>query len=166
MFVVLPSALYIWIMYTRQQASHLRQSFWTTFGQYISPVLSAEGLKKNWVNYKTGETHLTFKMDATDKSATIAIILAHPDLDIQQLYFEQFRQLTKILYETLEEEWTWEQQIIDDNGKTISRIYKQLNNVSIFNKEDWSQLISFFKERIIALDNFWNITKPAFESLH
>jgi len=107
-------------MYTRQQASQLRQSFWTTFGQYMSPILSAEGLRTNWINYKTGEPHLTFKMDATDKCATIAIVLAHPDLDIQQLYLL---------------------------------------------KEDWPQLIAFFKQRIIALDSFWDIAKLAFESL-
>ena len=152
-------------MYTRQQASQLRQSFWTTFGQYMSPILSAEGLRTNWINYKTGEPHLTFKMDATDKCATIAIVLAHPDLDIQQLYFEQSLHLKKMLHETLEEEWVWEQQIIDDNGRTISRIYKQLNDVSIFRKEDWPQLIAFFKQRIIALDSFWDIAKLAFESL-
>lgn len=55
-------------MYTREQISQLRQEFWTTFGQYMSPVLSAEGGKINWLNYKTGIKHLHFKMDADKKA--------------------------------------------------------------------------------------------------
>jgi hypothetical protein len=41
-------------MYSKDQASQLKQEFWTAFGQYMGPVLSAEGLRTNWINYKTG----------------------------------------------------------------------------------------------------------------
>jgi hypothetical protein len=40
-----------------------------------------------------------------------------------------------------------------------------MEGVSIFNKEDWPKLISFFKPRIVALDEFWNMVKYSFESL-
>ncbi len=43
--------------------------------------------------------------------------------------------------------------------------YIHLNGVSIFNKEDWPQLISFFKQRIIALDQFWSTARYGFEAL-
>ena len=69
-----------------------------------------------------------------------------------------------MLHNTLEEEWDWELHTTDNNGKTISRIYTQLHAVSIFKQEDWPQLISFFKPRVIALDEFWNNVKPVFEA--
>jgi hypothetical protein len=152
-------------MYSKDEASQLKQAFWTTFGQYIAPQLSAEGLKINWVNYKTGIKYLHFCMEAGKRSASIAIEIAHPDVGIQELFFEQFKELKNILRSSLQEDWEWQLHRIDDNGKTISRIFKQINDVSIFNKNDWPALISFFKPRIIALDAFWSDAKYAFDGL-
>lgn len=152
-------------MYSKDEASQLRQLFWTTFGQYIAPQLSAEGLKVNWVNYKTGIKHLYFRMEADKRSATIAIEIAHPDTGIQELFFEQFSELKNLLHAALQENWEWQLHNADDNGKIISRIFKQINGVSIFNKADWPALISYFKPRIIALDEFWSDAKYAFDGL-
>ena len=104
-------------------------------------------------------------MEAGKKSASIAIELAHPDAGIRELFFEQFLELKNILHVELGEEWEWELHSTDENGKNISRIYTQLNGVSIFNKNDWPALISFFKPRIIALDEFWSNAKYAFDAL-
>lgn len=152
-------------MYSKQQASQLRQEFWTTFGQYMAPVLSAEGEKINWINYKTGERDISFKMQADNKKASIAIELTHKDAGIQQLYFEQFTELKKILEAALQEVWNWQLHSHDENGKLISKIYTEMDNISIFKKEDWPSLISFFKPRIIALDDFWSNVKYSFEML-
>lgn len=152
-------------MYSKDEASQLKQAFWTTFGQYISPQLSAEGLKVNWINYKTGIKHLYFKMEVDKRSASIAIEIAHPDAGIQELFFEQFKELKTMLRSSLQEDWGWQLHATNDQGKTTSRIFKQIENVSIFNKNDWPALISFFKPRIIALDEFWSDAKYAFDSL-
>ena len=92
-------------MYSKQEASQLRQEFWTAFGQYLLPLLSSEGEKVNWINYKTGEKGIHFRMEADNKKASIAIELSHKDEDIRHLYFEQFLQLKAILSQALEEEW-------------------------------------------------------------
>lgn len=152
-------------MYSKDQASQIRQSFWTTFGQYIAPQPSAEGLKINWINYKTGIKHVNFKMQAENRMASIAIEMTHPDAGIQELFFEQFKQLKIVLADALQEDWEWQLHTQDEYGKTISRIYRQLNEVSIFNRNDWPALISFFKPRIIALDEFWNDAKYSFDAL-
>lgn len=152
-------------MYSKQEASRLRQEFWTTFGQYMSPILSAEGEKINWINYKTGEKNIAFRMHADNKKSSIGIELNHKDSEIQQLYFEQFLQFKNLFDGTMQEDWNWQLQTHDEHGKIISRIYTEKNGVSIFQKQDWPELISFFKPRIIALDEFWSSVKYAFESL-
>lgn len=152
-------------MYTKQQAARLKQEFWTAFGQYMAPILSSEGERINWINYKTGEKNLHFKMQADNKMGIVSIEIGHPDLDIQQLYFEQFGQLKQIFYNTVNEEWNWLMHTSNEYGKTVSLIYTELNNVSIFKKEDWPALISFFKKHIMALDAFWNRVKYSFEML-
>jgi hypothetical protein len=152
-------------MYSKDEASQIRQAFWTTFGQYIAPQLSADGLKVNWMNYKTGVRNVFFRMEAANRSANIAILINHTDIGIQELFYEQFLELKNILHASIEEEWTWEPLRYDENGRMISRIYKEIKEVSIFNRNDWPALISFFKPRIIALDDFWSIAKYSFDAL-
>ncbi len=156
------TALY---MYTKEQASQLKQSFWTTFGQYMRPVLSSEGMRINWINYKTGIRYISFKTQAGKDKASIAIEIAHPDEGIQELFFEQFKELKSLLHSSLNEEWDWVLHTKDENNKTVSRIYKELDQSNVYNEKDWPSLISFFKPRLIALDQFWSDAKDIFDSL-
>ena len=149
-------------MFSREEASRIRHEFWTAFGRYMSPVLSAEGLKTNWVNYHTRLKDVYFRMDAGKKSAMISISLEHSDPELQQLYFEQFLEMKDMLHATLGEEWEWQLHAQVD-GKIITRIFKTLPDVSVFNKEHWPDLISFFKPRIIALDSFWENARWGFQ---
>jgi Domain of unknown function (DUF4268) len=151
-------------MYTREEASTIRHEFWTAFGKYMGPVPSAEGLKINWINYHTRIRDLHFRMNAGVNAAVISISLEHRDPGIQELFFEQFLELKELLHGTLEEEWNWQLHVTVD-GKVISRIYKEITGVSVFNKAHWPELISFFKPRIIALDSFWENARYSFEGL-
>ena len=152
-------------MYSKQEASQLKKEFWTAFGQYMQPILSAEGEKVNWINYKTGEKDVYFRMNADSKKASIAIELTHKDAGLRQLYFEQFKELKKILESETNEEWIWTENATDLYGKESSKIYTEIGKVNLFNKHDWPALISFFKPRIIALDAFWSMVKYQFEML-
>ena len=152
-------------MYTREEASLIRKEFWTMFGGYLSPIKSSEGERVNWLNYKTGLKHVYFRLDAGKRHASIGIELTHPDTGIQELFFEQFLELKSILHGYLNEEWEWVLHTSDEDGKVISKIYKELNDVNVFNKNNWPELISFLKPRILALDEFWNDAKYSFDSL-
>jgi hypothetical protein len=152
-------------MYSTQEASRLTQEFWTVFGKYMMPVLSSEGEKINWVNYKTGVKDVFFRMKTTNDTASINIEITCKDNIIQQLYFEQFQKLKYIFQERVGEEWTWQLFVEDENGKTISKIFNEKNGVHILNKEDWPELISFFKPRLIALDDFWSDVKYSWQHL-
>ncbi|MBG6235759.1 hypothetical protein IWX76_002340 [Pedobacter sp. CAN_A7] len=150
-------------LYSKEQTSALKQAFWTAFGQYMSLSLSADGQKINWINYKTGLKHLNFKMQAEQRSAYMAIEMTHPDPGIQMLMFEQFKEFKVMLEGALGEEWDWQMQVQNEHYKTVSRIYKEIPQVSVFKQEDWPTLISFFKPRIIALDEFWNDAQYSFD---
>jgi hypothetical protein len=150
-------------VYSKKETSLLREQFWTAFGLYMAPVLSAEGEKINWINYKTGQKDIRFVMQV-DTTAYIAIEFSHKDAELQDLQFEKLLQFKKIIELTLEEEWKWERKVILADGRIISRMFYELENVTIMNKNDWPQLISFFKQRIIALDTFWSEYKFAFEN--
>lgn len=142
----------------------LRQEFWRVFGQYMSPIPSSEGERINWVNYKTGEKNIFIRTKAEGKKAEVALELSHPDPLIRQIYFEHFEKLRTIFEETAGSDWNWLQHIQEED-RTVSKISVTLEGASIMRKEDWPALISFFKPRLIALDEFWNLVKHTLEQL-
>ena len=150
-------------MYSKEEARNLKESFWTAFGQYMSAVPSADGDKVNWVNYKTGVKHLHFRMDATNMTAGIYIEISHPDESMRQLIFEQFQELQQVFKGIVVEGWEWNSEYYDEYGKKTARISTSIAKTSIFNKAQWPELISFFKPRIIALDEFWSMAKYSFD---
>ncbi|HXO74723.1 MAG TPA: DUF4268 domain-containing protein [Puia sp.] len=153
-------------MYTKQEISKQKQAFWTAFGRYMKPVLSADGEEISWLNYKTGNKHINFKMDVDSRQVQIAIVLHHDDSDMQQLYYDRFVQLKDIFYETVgEDDWTWMSVAMDEYGRHISVIQKRLTGVNMFKNEDWPAIISFLKPRIIALDAFWSMARYQFSNL-
>ncbi len=151
-------------MYTKQEASTLRQAFWTRFGQYMKPVLGAMGEPVNWVNYKTGIKGIFFRMDADLDQASIAIEIRQTDELLYLHYLEKIIQLRPMLEETMEESWQWDIDQVDASGNHHSRIGITLNGVNIFNSNDWPAIISFLKPRIVALDAFWNLAKDLVEA--
>jgi len=150
-------------LYSKEQASAIKQAFWKTFGQYMSLHLSADSLKINWINYKTGIKHLAFKMDADNHTGCIMIEISHPDTGIQELMFEQFAELRPVLENITGEAWHWQLHTTDNNGKTVSRIITCSEGVHIFNQDEWPALISFFKPRLLALDEFWSVARYHFD---
>ena len=152
-------------MYTKAQASLMRQKFWTQFGKYMAPVASAGGQKINWINYKTGVPHLFFRMNADKERAYIGIEIPQNITAHSTKVYPQFLLLKHILEEQMEDNWIWEEQFINETNQPQSRIYKQLQPVNIFNEAHWPAIISFLKPRIIALDNFWCHHKMIFEMM-
>ena len=133
------------------------------FGQYMSPVLSSEGEKINWINYKTGVKGLQFKINVVQDTASISIEINHADAGQQKIIFEKLLQLKHILTDSLNEEWNWLLHTPDENGKLVSKVYQERTGINIMRREDWPALISFFKPRMMALDEFWNSVKYSFE---
>ncbi|WP_212003779.1 DUF4268 domain-containing protein [Chitinophaga sp. HK235] len=153
-------------MYSKEEVSKQKQAFWTAFGRYMKPVLSADGEIISWANYKTGIPGLFFKLDAENRYVCISILITQTDPQLHTAFYELFEMQKKMLESALGEiDWEWEQDITDDYGRNISRISKRIDGISILRTEDWPALISFLKERIVALDEYWSTAKYAFEAL-
>ncbi|MBS1743863.1 MAG: DUF4268 domain-containing protein [Bacteroidetes bacterium] len=150
-------------MYSQEQSSAVKQKFWISFGRYMHPVLSAEGNKINWINYRTGIKSVYCKMDATVKNAYIAIEITHKDEAVRALYFNKLKALKQPFKEILEESWIWEPGFVNESGATVARACTYLQNVNVHRESDWPAIISFLKKRIIAIDRFWQENKDVFE---
>ncbi|MCW3084020.1 MAG: hypothetical protein JWP12_1386 [Bacteroidetes bacterium] len=152
-------------MYSRAEASQLKHEFWIAFGRYISLNLNSEGMKINWVNYHTGYKYVYFRMEVDQKKAEISIQLTHPDTLMRELYFDKFSSFRAIITNALNEDWIWEAETAGEYGKSISKIATGIKGVNVYDRNSWPEIISFFKPRIIALDEVWNDIKDGFEDL-
>ena len=104
-------------------------------------------------------------MDAEKRQASIAIEIAHSDEGIRELFFEQFQEFKLLLENALNEKWDWLPSVANSYDKQVARIEMVLANVSVYNQQQWPDIIAFLKPRIIALDEFWADVKPVFEDL-
>lgn len=152
-------------MFNREEASRIRQEFWKAFGRYMNPVPSAEGIRINWINYHTSVKDVFFRMEANQNSAMISISMEHKSAELRDLCFQQFLEFKTLLQNELDEEWEWETNVHLEVDKIINRISKEISDVTVFNKDHWPELISFFKPRIIALDHFWENARYSFDSI-
>jgi hypothetical protein len=150
-------------MYSRAELSKIRTDFWIAFGQYMKPVPNAQGRKINWPNYRTGIKDIYFRMKAEREFASIGIELGHSDVELQELFFDQFKAMKNLLKGSIGEEWDWKLHEQNELGQTVTKIEIILPGVNVLDREDWPKIISFLKPRIIALDEFWDNVKPGFE---
>jgi Domain of unknown function (DUF4268) len=153
-------------VYTKEEASFVRQKFWTAFGKYMQPVPSALEDKINWLNYKTGIKGISFKMNAGNIKATIAIEISLTDKLLQHQYFDIFNNFKNQLATIALADWKMEKYFVSEYGKEISMVFVELNDINIYRESDWPTIIGFLKQNIIALDIFWNEYKVAFEIIN
>ncbi len=150
-------------MYSKAQASTLRQQFWTKFGQYMKPVPGAGGKPVNWLNYKTGKRYISFHMDAGKEQAFIAIEIKHSSKTEREICYQQFAALKTWMESETGFKWQWEKEKITGSGAPVSSIGQTLAGVNVLNENDWPAIIAFLKPRIMALDNFWALVNEGFE---
>lgn len=150
-------------MYSRAEKSNTKKEFWTSFGMYLKPIPNADGHSINWVNYKTGIRHIYFRMDADTKACSIAIEIKNPVAEERTENYNTFIALKQIFTGICGNDWNWIENTYDEYGAAVSKIYTEKHGVNIMKRESWPGIISFLKERIIKLDEFWSVAKVNFE---
>ena len=150
-------------MFSKEEAYQKKKDFWVSYGGYMKLQKNAEGESINWINYKTGVKGLYFRTNVDRKFAEVLIQVDHPDPDMKQMIWEQLEEYEMVLHSYVGVDWIWNAQDFDEDGKEISTIRVKLENVSIFRDADWPNIISFLKERMKNLDEFWIDHKDSFE---
>lgn len=97
-----------------------------------------------------------FRMDADQHSAQIRIQIAHPDEGMRALLFDQFREYRSLLHTLLGEEWHWRLDHRDGYGKSHAYIGLECYDWNVFERADWSDLISFSNREL----SYWISSGP------
>ncbi|MBG6132707.1 hypothetical protein IWQ47_003931 [Aquimarina sp. EL_43] len=133
-------------MFSKSESKQIRQEFWTSFGKEYP---------RKWVLYNTKIKDVTLKFTFTTKKAQVSIDIEPYDKIIKAYYYDKFISLKKILTSEFIEDIIYNEFYELDSGKVISRIYVEIDNVSIHNRNTWSETMVFLSKNMDKLEEFF-----------
>jgi len=142
-------------MYSKEEAKAMRQEFWDSFKILSKRKRARKKLPANWILTNTGVKALNLKFHVDRKVAQVGIDLETRNMDKRIELFEKLESVKKILENIMLEPMTWELEYIRENGKSVSRIYVELQGVDIYNRETWPEAHRFMVERMMKLEEFY-----------
>lgn len=139
-------------MFSKEEAKKLRQEFWITFGKRTALLPTDDGSKKKWILFKTGINDFSFKFESERKFARVCIDVEHKSIEKRIQYWEKLESLKTMLEDSAPSELIWDDTFVLENGKEISRIYCQLDGVSLYNQKKWPEIYDFFVANMSGLE--------------
>lgn len=141
-------------MFSKEESRKLREEFWIAFGK---------SFPNKWTLYKTEVKGLSFKFHFDLKRAIVSIDV---DSDFEQRIrvWDKLVALKSILLNDYLHEATFEDFYLLENKKEISRIYVELNHVSIHNKNTWRETMEFLNQNMLQIERFYEEYKDIIES--
>lgn len=133
-------------MFSKEDSKKIRQEFWTSFGKKYP---------RKWLLYNTKIKDVTLKFTFTTKKAQVSIDVEPQDEVIKANYFEKFISLKSILTSEYISDIIFNEYYELENGKTISRLYVEIQNVSIHNRKTWEETMHFLQEKMSQLEAFF-----------
>lgn len=132
-------------MFSKEDSRKLREEFWIAFGK---------SFPNKWILYKTKIKGLSFKFHYDLRMAMVSIDV---DTDFEQRIkvWDKLVALKPILLEEYLQEAIYEDFFLLENKKEISRIYVELKNVSIHNKNTWRETMEFLNQSMLKIEIFF-----------
>lgn len=153
-------------MLPKEEFKKRRTAFWTALDEEMSKVKGVHGNKISWLSYKSNVKELYIRMEFDGKGARLCLDLQHRDESIRELFYEQFIELRAVMQSSFSPPLTFLRDYkIESSGIFCSRIMSENSELNFFHDEDLEPSLKFFKEQLIALDEFWTEFKDIFIGL-
>lgn len=142
-------------MFSKEEAKKLREEFWDQFKRMSSGKRARKKLPGNWMLDHTGIKALNLRFHVDRKVAQVGIDLETRNMDKRIELFEKLESLKKLLEKAMESPMIWELEYIRENGKSVSRIYLQMEGVDIYKRDTWSEAQKFMYANMMKLEAFY-----------
>lgn len=152
-------------MFSKEEKKSNKLQFWSKLEDQMMRLKNPHGSKVNWMSYNTRINHLYFRMEADESAVRLCIDLQFPDAGVREVYWDQFEEFKDMLHDRFKGKLIWLKEFEHENGKTISRIFLEKNEVNINNLKDWDKMHLFLKLSFVKLDQFWDEFSDVFLQL-
>lgn len=147
-------------MYSKVEAAEIRKEFWIAFDVYSRKYL---GAKQKWTLYNTGLKDFVMKFEINRQFARVMLAFENKDENKRFDNFLKLKEYELLYNDILDENWIWDELLINDSGKFVSALYKQIDNINIYRKSDWSKIFEFFALNMLKLEQVFEEVKPFIE---
>ena len=129
--------------------------FWNEFTSYMSSDRSSNGKKMNWLNYPTDIKYIFLRLEADKFGARIHFDIQAKDTGVRAVIWEQMEELKKVLSDSMGDSGIWMPEYSTNEIAAFSRIKWEITDVNFFVEDDKQKIFSFFREKLIAFDEFY-----------
>ena len=150
-------------MFSKEEAKQLREEFWVQFLTLSKKRRLRKELPGDWILNQTGVKALNLKFHVDREVAQVGIDLETRNMDKRIELYEKLESVKLILEKTLGEPMTWELDYIRENGKSVSRIYLQLEGVDIYESSTWPTAHEFMYKKMMKLEEFYREYRDFFK---
>jgi len=123
-------------MYSKEESKAMRLEFWDRFKTLSARRRARKKLPGNWILTRTGIKALNLRFHVDRKVALVGIDLETKNMDKRLELFEKL-------------------EYIRENGKSVSRIYMQVEGVDIYDRNTWQAAHQFMFDRMMTLESFY-----------
>lgn len=142
-------------MLSKEALKEKNIKFWTDFRKSMNKVPSATGRQINWINYPTDVKDVYMRMEVDSNGARLCFDIQPKDDGIRSLMWEQMIELKAIMQSEMGIEALYLEESHYWNGRLISRIKWENNDLNYFNDEDIPQIFDFLKDKLVRFDQFY-----------
>jgi hypothetical protein len=139
-------------MYTSIQKKEIREEFWLRFKTYSNLRKLKNNKPGKWIMKETGIKQLNLKFYFDEHIAFAGIEVETRNLDKRIVLYDKLEKLQKILVNKVPQKLIWELEAKIIEKPETSLIYALLTGVSIYNKESWQKVFSFFYETMDPIE--------------
>lgn len=133
-------------MFSKEESKKLREEFWISFGK---------SFPRKWILYNTQIKNLSFKFYFDKKKARVSLEIDEPNLERRIELWEKLVSLKTILKDDFIADVIFEDAYYLPDGKEISCIYLEIENVSIHNKNTWQETMMFLNKKMLRFEAFF-----------
>jgi Domain of unknown function (DUF4268) len=133
-------------MYSKVEAIQVKKDFWTSF---------AAEYPRKWLLYNTKIKDFSFKFNADNKKAIVSLDIESKNNEHRIIYYQKIESLQTILKVEYLPNVLFNPNFQLDTGKIISRVWVELEGVSINNKSTWPIIFEFFSMNMELFELFF-----------
>lgn len=133
-------------MFSKEEAQRIKREFWVSF---------AEENPRKWLLYNTKIKDVAFKFYVDNKKAQVSLEIEPKDDKNRIIYYEKIESLKTILLEEYLPDVIFERDLYLENGKVISKIWVEKNQVSSNNRNTWPDIFDFFSDNMDRFERFF-----------
>ena len=142
-------------MYSKEEAKKLREDFWDQYKNWSRRKRNRKGKKGRWLMNDTGIKQLKLKFHFDEKQALVGIEIDTKNMAKRLELWEKLESLKIRLEEAADFDLSWDIEYPLSDHKTVSRIFAKMDNISIYNREDWKRVNDFFYKKMTVFEEFF-----------